>query len=508
MATTLEELRAAIQHIGACSGDRDAWRIGLTPQDLTAVSATAVDPGAAMTLLVKIRANHPALFDSRTGAPITPTSPQEQRGAAAVAMKKAEEQLAHQNSVAATLDLHVISAILNAHTVGTDGGERLGQLQRDIENAVRTRTDLHTPTGARDFQRYLIDKLREIGAIVETANLDDTSKAALAGAWTALYEAAGRAPSERSDRAPSEVADDPAAPARDSAAVMPAGAAPPAQPLRPYGVDPGTGMDLGAALGPDPLLDSLLAAEQPATGGVVPAQAPVPQTLPGSGSPMTPPPVGLPGLGGLLSPARTDGMTGDDTATGSEGLTGEPDPDPLSLDELLGEYPPDEEPSAGADDAAGTAPEAGDETNTVPDAGDETNTVRLPDGSSVCAPSRAIANVIRAVADGTPVVEAFARESITVPPPGSAVEHPVDPARVVTGDIGMFTDRQALAVGGDRALLNGQVQPVGTVNGPSFLGWLHPPAQGAMAPADRPEQPLRDDPPAPTRPAGVPETAR
>lgn len=79
MATTLEELRAAIQHIGACSGDRDAWRIGLTPQDLTAVSATAVDPGAAMTLLVKIRANHPALFDSRTGAPITPTSPQEQR---------------------------------------------------------------------------------------------------------------------------------------------------------------------------------------------------------------------------------------------------------------------------------------------------------------------------------------------------------------------------------------------------------------------------------------------
>ena len=39
----------------------------------------------------------------------------------------------------------------------------------------------------------------------------------------------------------------------------------------------------------------------------------------------------------------------------------------------------------------------------------------------------------------------------------------------------MFTDRHALALGQSRALLNGQIQHISTVNGPSFLGWEHPP---------------------------------
>jgi hypothetical protein len=59
----------------------------------------------------------------------------------------------------------------------------------------------------------------------------------------------------------------------------------------------------------------------------------------------------------------------------------------------------------------------------------------------------------------------------------------------------MFTDRHALALGESRALVNGQIQHISTVNGPGFLGWEHPPA-----PVNAPT-PNASDPPAPTRPA-------
>ena len=53
--------------------------------------------------------------------------------------------------------------------------------------AVITRSDLDTPAGARDFQRFLIGKLRDIRAVVAGASLDDTSNSALMAAWTSLY---------------------------------------------------------------------------------------------------------------------------------------------------------------------------------------------------------------------------------------------------------------------------------------------------------------------------------
>ena len=60
----------------------------------------------------------------------------------------------------------------------------------------------------------------------------------------------------------------------------------------------------------------------------------------------------------------------------------------------------------------------------------------------------------------------------------------------------MFTDRHALALGPDKALLDGQIQHISTVSGPSFLGWDHPPAATATVTA-----PARPDRPTPTRPA-------
>jgi hypothetical protein len=72
------------------------------------------------------------------------------------------------------------------------------------------------------------------------------------------------------------------------------------------------------------------------------------------------------------------------------------------------------------------------------------------------------------------------------------VTAPVDPARLRPGDIGVFTDRHAVAVGDGKALLDGQIHLAGNLRGPGFLGWQHL----------RIAEPTAAGEPAPTRPAG------
>jgi hypothetical protein len=73
--------------------------------------------------------------------------------------------------------------------------------------------------------------------------------------------------------------------------------------------------------------------------------------------------------------------------------------------------------------------------------------------------------------------------------------------QVIPGDIGIFTDRHALGLGHGKALLDGQIQHIATVSGPSFLGWEHPPAPATTATA-----PATTDTPTPTRPAATSTT--
>ena len=96
---------------------------------------------------------------------------------------------------------------------------------------------------------------------------------------------------------------------------------------------------------------------------------------------------------------------------------------------------------------------------------------------------------------GTPIAEAFQRQGITLPAPGSDVPNPLDPEVLQPGDVGVFADRHALALGNGKAVLNNQIQPIANIAGPGFLGWLHPPVPGAVTPTDD------QDAPAPTRPA-------
>jgi hypothetical protein len=401
-----------------------------------------------------------------------------QEGNAADVIRDAESALAQQNSETAQLDLQVITAVLNAHQKTAEGREALDALQQDIEAAVRTRSDLDTPAGARDFQRFLIGKLRDIRAVVASASLDDTSKSALMAAWASLYNSSQAGESEAGERRPS-TGGLASSSADDTGQRWPAA--------------PDTGMD--------PDLDSLLA-DGP---GLLPED--MPGQISPAPTPMIPPMPSVPSLGagampgGGALPGGTPGwampsgfslpgqlQSGPLQSADDEGL-------PRELDHVLPQSSaPEDEPSSdkhGDDQADHRAaePAAGESPVSGP------TTVTLPNGETVTAASPQLAAAIKAAAGGMPIADAFHQQGITIPPPGTEVSDPVDPSRVVPGDIGMFTNRHALALGQSKALLNGQIQHISTVKGPSFLGWEHPPAP-VMATA-----PVRTEPPAPTRPA-------
>ncbi|OJZ69064.1 hypothetical protein BRW65_23900 [Mycobacterium paraffinicum] len=445
-----EELFAAVKDVRDRTGDPNAWQAGLSPNELAAVITPTTRPEQLQAITDKIR--------QQLAAP-----PDRERGEAAEAIAHAEAALAHQNSASSQLDMQVITAILNAHLNAVEGSQALTRLQQDTEAAVRARSDLDTPAGARDFQRFLIGKLRDIRAVVLNARLDDTSKSALMAAWTSLYDAS-KSPDERAAARAVGTDAETTAPTEDS--------------------------DW------DPLLDSLLADDPGlATDDLSGAGTPEAATAPAA--PMAPvlPPMpslapGLPSLGATPSGLPLPGL-GDEDRTDPE-LRGLDEEGPLDPSE----HPdPKTEPSAEEsgdqnDDGRGAAPAEDESPPTGP------TTVTLPDGETVTAASPQLAAAIKAAVGGVAIPDAFQQQGITIPPPGSAVTSPIDPAQISPADIGIFVDRHALALGPGKALLDGQIQDIATVTGPSFLGWEHPPASAAAV-----TSPTRPDTPTPTRPA-------
>ena len=387
-------------------------------------------------------------------------APEHQEGDAADAIRNAEVALAHQNSTTAQVDLQVVTAVLNAHQKAAAGTQALNRLQRDIEGAVATRSDLDTPAGARDFQRYLIGKLRDIRAVVAGASLDDTSNSALMAAWTSLYNSAQPGADATDDQ-------------RRPAGPEPAASAPHAVQSRPAATE----SDLDPIFRRAARGRSRLAARGHAGAcrvGTGPTAEGTP-SIPSFGGGGLPGGAGWGMPGGLALPGPLP--------SGDEQLS------PKDLDDArLKSDEPEDRLVSDEDD-----PERAGHEHAEPAAGPTTAT--LPNGETLTAASPQLAAAIEAAASGTPIADAFRQEGMTIPPPGTAVSDPVDPSQLAPGDIGMFTDRHALALGDSRALVNGQIQHISTVNGPGFLGWEHPPV-----PVSAPE-PDRTDPPAPTRPA-------
>jgi hypothetical protein len=492
--STYLDLLAAVKRIRDHTGDPDAWQTGLTPNEMFVVVTPATRPAQLNAIMSKIRQQHPDVFgacgasgmvpsDSRVPAPTSGTPPmssEPQQGEAARAIADAEAALAQQNSASSQLDLQVISAILNAHLKTVEGSEALIKLQRETETAVRTRSDLDTPAGARDFQRFLISKLRDIRAVVADASLDDTSKSTLMAAWTSLYEASKNEPDATNQRRPAPAAPDnpPAAGAGQQAAALPDAA--------------------GDSYLDSPLEDpSLLAEDSPAQDPATASLAP-----PTPAMPMAPMIPKIPSLGAGSLPGEFSGFSGPGSVPGWNSPGGLPfsklldrgEPESMDADEVQdhassGES--DDRKDADRTESSGEKPES-------PPAGP--TTITLPDGEIVTAGSKQLAAAIKAAVGGTPIADAFLQQGITIPTPGTAVTEPIDPLRAIPGDIGILTDRHALALGHGKALLDGQIQHIATLTGPSFLGWEHPPANVGPATATAPAQ---TEPPTPTRPAAT-----
>ncbi len=500
---TAEDLLAAIKHVNDCSADPQAWQTGLTPQDVTDVATMYVaSPQRLDALLGKVRSAHPDIFDPATGAMVVPQQvhrpggasrgdpPADQRptdhqeGEAADAIRTAESALAQQNSSTAQLDLQVISAILNAHLTAVGGKDALDQLQREVESAVRTRTDLDTAAGARDFQRFLLGKLKEIRALIASASLDDTSKSALMAALTSLYNVPSEGPAE----GPSEVRPEPT----QRSAPPAVGAVPPSDPESTEPPDVDTDPYLDSPLGDD---DS----EWSPAGS--PTQAPPP--APSTSVPSLPATAGFPPLGGAALPGPMPGwgVAGGSSLPELLEALGKRSP---TNDEFDDAGPADDYPSVGdelSDDDEGEGNDDGDDGDGDADADADAaqpagpTPVTLPNGETITAANPKLAAAIEAAVNGAPIANAFREQGITIPAPGTAVTERIDPPQLSPGDIGMFTDRHALSLGPGEALVNGQIQHISTVQGPSFLGWEHPPAAVATA------APPKTEPPAPTRPA-------
>ncbi|MBI3689798.1 MAG: hypothetical protein HY239_03765, partial [Mycolicibacterium aromaticivorans] len=256
-------------------------------------------------------------------------------------------------------------------------------------------------------------------------------------------------------------------------------------------------VDIPSDLGPDPFADALLpddllpddvapppadpgaAAGQPVAAPMIPPMAAIPATGGGSGGGVPAGPSPMPPSFDNLTPPRLPSADTSDL-----------------LDDPLPEEPLDDtqpEPEPGDDTTAG-------EESDVP-AADQPTVVTLPNGETVTAPTPQLAAAITAAVSGTPIPEAFRQQGIMIPAPGTAVSHPVDAARLLPGDIGMLTDRHALALGNGKAVLNNQIQPIASVAGPSFLGWEHPPGPDDETTTQGSAHKEQPDQPAPTRPA-------
>ena len=103
----------------------------------------------------------------------------EQAGSSQAAMQARRAALASQRNAAADADRALIDALASAHAAMRDSVSRLDAIAAEIDRALAREPDLagDTPLGARELQRFLVAKHREIAAVVANAHEVDHAKA-------------------------------------------------------------------------------------------------------------------------------------------------------------------------------------------------------------------------------------------------------------------------------------------------------------------------------------------
>ena|SRR5208283_4158726 len=106
----------------------------------------------------------------------------EQAGPSVAAMQAQQSALASQHGTAADADRVLAEVLASAHAAVRESIRRLDAIAEQIDRAALHRADLavDTPMGAREFQKFLVAKQREITAVVADAReLDRAKKAVL-----------------------------------------------------------------------------------------------------------------------------------------------------------------------------------------------------------------------------------------------------------------------------------------------------------------------------------------
>ena len=392
---------------------------------------------------------------------------EQQSGKAAEAVNKLQQELKDHYSKISDAEEKLSEVLLNAHATTVAGQQKLNAIQSRIVAAVdNPAMAMDTPAGERAFLTFLRNQVGEINDLVASGALSAEDQSKAARALSALYAADTAAGPAADPPAPSPSGLQPAAvtpapdpqPSPDPAAVDPGLGPPPRAPDPGLSNLPG-GAPSGMPMGADPL--SSLASMLPAAAGSFP---PAGQ----GGSPWDA--LGLAGpLAGLASqladqPPRDEPAKHDDTDT----KDGEQRP------ERPADQPKPQAPQPPPPDTNGTP---GSATPPAP-----STAVHLPDGSTVNARTAAIAAAVRACLAGAPLDAAYRQAGIELPPPGTPVTNPVDPAALTTGSVGMFKDHYVVALSSAKALQDGQVVSLSSAAaGPDFLGWIDPLAQGAPA---------------------------
>jgi Domain of unknown function (DUF4226) len=105
----------------------------------------------------------------------------EQAGLSIGAIQEKQAALSRQHAAAAQADRGLEEALARAHAAIVDGASRLDAIEAEIDRAVESQVamGIDTPIGAREFQKFLIAKQREIFAVVSDAHELDAAKQAM-----------------------------------------------------------------------------------------------------------------------------------------------------------------------------------------------------------------------------------------------------------------------------------------------------------------------------------------
>ncbi|GAB7144189.1 hypothetical protein LRC484719_27810 [Mycobacterium riyadhense] len=371
------------------------------------------------------------------------------------------------------LDSSAAATVEAIRAAGAAGQQALEAIQRDVDaKIVELGPRLSTPDGQRELREFLKDKLSSAKTIIDDQIADAETKARQTREMTQRYlDAAGGGhggkPGDGGGAAGGGTGSSGGGSGGTDQGTTPAGAAG-TMPASPYGQGmqaamPGAGM-MPAGMGmPMPSLPSFGGGGMPGLGGGDPLGA-------------------LSGLGGLGNHGADAGFQ-DGSGHGDSGS-------PTLQDAQSGEGSASDKGSNLSD--AGTTPAAdhgptGDPTeppaSPVTNAGDAGSGrdggthVALPDGTTAEARSTLGATAARAALGGAPVADAWHQAGVTVPPPGTPVTVPIPPTLLKAGDIGVWKDHLVMALGNNKVLVSGQVQPLTSVgSGPDFLGWMDPSA--------------------------------